>query len=134
MLPDDIVLYQSLPRGLPDMYFFRHDKPHGQTKAGDKFGQRYLYKWWKKACANLGIENVDLYGGTRHSTATSLSEHFSEQQIMDAATMHKTNKAARRYIQGKKNESISIYSQVRKNQQQIATIIDLDKKRSENHE
>ena len=62
------------------------------------------------------IEGVDLYGGTRHSTATALSEHFSEQEIMDAGTIHKSNKAARRYIQVHKNDSLQIYSKVREMQ------------------
>ena len=39
--------------------------------AGTPFGEKYLYKWWKRACANLGIEGVDLYGGTRHSSTVA---------------------------------------------------------------
>jgi len=37
----------------------------GLTRAGRsayQFGQRYLYKWWKKACKNLKIDGIDLYG------------------------------------------------------------------------
>lgn len=114
MLPDDIELYRSIkPRGFPDLYFFRHEKGNGAAKPGSQFGKDYWYKWWKIACKNLGIEGVDLYGGTRHSTATAMSEYFSEQEIMDAATMHKSNKAARRYIQAKKNKSLQVYQQIR---------------------
>ena len=49
------------------------DTPAGQRycQTGDQFGKDYFYKWWKKACTNLGIDGVDLYGGTRHSTATA---------------------------------------------------------------
>ncbi len=46
MLNDDIELYESLPRGLRDMYFFRHRKGNGSAKPGSQFGKDYLYKWW----------------------------------------------------------------------------------------
>ena len=111
MLEEDIELYNSM-RGMPDLFFFRHRKGNGAIGPGGQFGKDYLYKWWKKSCANLGIENVDLYGGTRHSTATALGEHFSESEIMQAGSMHKTNKAARRYIQAQKNKSHAIYQKV----------------------
>ena len=116
MLPEDIALFESLPRGFGNQYFFRHTKGNGSAKRGDQFGKDYLYKWWKKACSNLEIEGVDLYGGTRHSTATALAEHFSEQEIMDAGTIHKSNKAARRYIQAHRNDSIQIYTKAREMQ------------------
>lgn len=116
MLPEDIKLIDSLPRGFGNNYFFRHLKGNGTAKPGTQFGKDYLYKWWKKACTNLGIEGVDLYGGTRHSTATALTQHFSEQEIMEAGTIHKSNKAARRYIQAHRNDSIQIYSKVREMQ------------------
>lgn len=111
MLPEDIDLYQQY-RGLPHLYFFRHTKGNGAAKPGQQFGKDYLYKWWKKACANLGISGVDLYGGTRHSTATSLSQQFTSDQIMKAGTIHKSNKAAQRYIQAEANNSLDIYQHV----------------------
>jgi integrase len=91
LLDEDIKLVKSLPRGLPHLYFFRHGKRKGLTssKAG-RFGNDYLYKWWKIACRNLGIEGVDLYGGTRHSSARGLREFCSPEQIKKA-TMHSTN-------------------------------------------
>ena len=52
---------------------------------------------WKRACSNQGIEGVDLYGGTRHSSATALQEHFSPEEIKEA-TMHATNTAFQRYF------------------------------------
>ena len=91
---------------------FRHTVTKGATRPGDKFGVKYLYKVWKRACKNLKIDGVDLYGGTRHSTASALGEHFSVEQIMKAGSMHKTNKAAMRYIQNVKDESLMIYSKV----------------------
>jgi hypothetical protein len=38
----------------------------------ESFRGKSLYKYWKKACANVNIENVDLYNGAKHNTATTL--------------------------------------------------------------
>jgi len=116
---DDAELLRELLRnskGLPDLHFFRHGKGIQSVKPGSKFGQRYLYKWWKKACANLGIEGVDLYGGTRHSTATALGEVMTPEQIK-TGTMHTTNKAFDRYYQGKARDARRVYSAVQNLQQ-----------------
>jgi hypothetical protein len=88
MLDEDKELVKSLPIGFPDLPFFRHAPGVSGCKAGQPFGEKYLYKWWKRACDNLGINGVDLYGGTRHSTATALREFLSPEQIK-AGTMHK---------------------------------------------
>ena len=40
---------------------------------------------------------VDLYGGTRHSSAVALRKDFSPEQIKQG-TMHQTNKAFERYF------------------------------------
>ena len=50
-----------------------------------------------KACANLGIEGVDLYGGTRHSSVRALRKYRSPEEIKRAA-MSETNKAFDRYM------------------------------------
>ena len=68
---DDVEEIEKLPRGLPDLPFFRHVKNIQSLRPGQKFGERYLYKWWIRACINVGVEGVDLYGGTRHSTLTA---------------------------------------------------------------
>jgi integrase len=108
LIDEDIRLLKKLPQGLPDLFFFRH--PHGVSgcKAGQQYGQRYFYKWWKKACKNLGVENVDLYGGTRHSTAMALRDHATPEQIK-RATFHATNKAFERYYRIERDEVKSIY-------------------------
>ena len=97
-----------MPRGLPDLYFFRHVKGISGVKAGKKFGNKYFYKWWKKACMNLNINGVDLYGGTRHSTATALREKHSPEEIRKA-TLHSTNKAFDRYLQLETNDARRVY-------------------------
>ena len=101
---DDVELIETHPRGLPDLPYFRHGTGLSGVKAGQKFGEKYLYKWWKKACANLGVENVDLYGGTRHSTLTALGEFLSPEEIK-RGSLHKTNRALERYLQGRARDA-----------------------------
>ncbi|MEW5734977.1 MAG: site-specific integrase [Thermodesulfobacteriota bacterium] len=99
LLPADIEFLRGFPRAFPDLPFFRHARDMGGTGwAGGKFGPKFLWRWWKRACANLGIEGVDLYGGTRHSTVTALGAVASVEDIK-AATDHQTNKAFERYFQ-----------------------------------
>ena len=109
MLDEDRIIINDLPVGLPELPFFRHNSKVKGCKPGTPFGEKYLYKWWKKACANLEIEDVDLYGGTRHSSATALKEFLSPEQIK-AGTMHSTNKAFERYFQRKSQDAIQVYS------------------------
>ncbi len=109
LLDEDIELVRSLPRGLPHLYFFRHGKRKGvHVNKRGRFGKDYLYKWWKIACKNLGIEGVDLYGGTRHSSARALREYCSPEQIKKA-TMHHTNAAFERYFQVELEDQRSVY-------------------------
>ena len=68
-----------------------------------------FYKWWKKACNNLGVSDVDLYGGTRHSSTVALRENFSPEEIR-RATMYSTNKAFERYFHLSKEELRQVYS------------------------
>jgi hypothetical protein len=98
------------------MKFFRHPAGIKGTTAGKPFGPRYLYKWWKRACSNLGVDGVDLYGGTRHSTATALGRDWSPEQIR-MGTMHTTNKAFERYFQGQADGAMQIYQAARAVQQ-----------------
>jgi integrase len=95
----DISLLDELPTGMPHLPLFRHDVPCGGIKAGDGFGQAAFYRAWKRACGKLGIEGVDLYGGTRHSSAISLYKDagVSPEEIKKA-TGHKTSVAFTRYF------------------------------------
>jgi integrase len=108
LLSEDVELLRSLPRGLPDLYFFRHGKGLKGVKAGDRFGEKYLYKWWVKACENLKIDGVDLYGGTRHSTVRELRRFRTPEEIR-LASMHSTNKAFERYFQVEPDDLRDIY-------------------------
>ena len=109
LMPNDVDLIKEFPRGLPHVYFFRHNRTKSGVREGTKFGDKYLYKAWKKACSELGIEDVDLYGGTRHSTARALRHTCSPEQIR-LATMHTTNKAFERYFQFEANDVRAIYA------------------------
>ena len=42
------------------MPFFRHIGGISGVAVNAAFGKKYLYKWWVKACDNLGIKGVDL--------------------------------------------------------------------------
>jgi hypothetical protein len=55
---------------------------------------------------------VDLYGGTRHSSATALRSHFSPEQIK-SATMHATNVAFERYFQTGPSDLKALYAAAR---------------------
>jgi len=108
LLGEDVELVRSLPRGLPGLPFFRHVKGIKGCRAGEGFGERYFYKWWVKACERLGIEGVDLYGGTRHSSAIALRQYRTPEEIK-RATMHSTNKAFERYFRIESDDLRSIY-------------------------
>jgi hypothetical protein len=93
---------------LPGLPFFRHPKGISGCKAGEKFGAKNFYKWWKKACKNLGIENLDLYRATRHNTATALGEYLSTEDIK-TGSLHSTNKAFERYFQGQAKKAKKVH-------------------------
>ncbi len=128
---DDIELLKSIPRGLPDLYFFRHGSGRSGVKPGQKFGDRYLYKYWKKACKLVGVEGVDLYGGTRHTTTTAMGEFFSPEEIQ-GATGH-ASKAFRRYFQSKQRRAKVVTAKIKKLQktnQHLINISDVSKPRN----
>lgn len=115
LLDEDIELLRTMPRGFPKQFFFRHDKirkgVHIQNRY--QFGEKYWYKFWKKACKEMGIEGVDLYGGTRHSTVTHLGQHYSPEEIMADGSEHTTNKAFMRYFQRHAAQKKAIYHTAR---------------------
>ena len=107
LLPEHSDLIREIrgPKGLPDMFFFRHIKPVSNIKVGTKFGDQYLRKWWNMACQNLKIKGVDMYGGTKHSTVTALGKILTPEQIQRSATGHVSD-AFKRYMLPDKNEAI----------------------------
>lgn len=101
MLPSDAALLETIPKEMPGVFLF------GGVK---RFGVNRFYKAWKRACGRLKIEGVDLYGGTRHSSARALRKFFSPEQIK-RATMHSTNAAFERYFTMESDDVRSIYKQ-----------------------
>lgn len=121
IIDEDIEILSNMPRGLPNLYFFRHGTGVSGVKAGDRFGERYFYKWWKKACEGVDVVGVDLYAGTRHSTTSYLRNIASPEQIKKA-TMHSTNKAFERYFNYEVKDVKAIYEATRVNKQNIHRI------------
>jgi len=105
LLPEDVEMVKSFPRSFPELYFFR-------KKTGKTFGGKLLWRWWKRACDNLGIEGVPLYPGTKHSTATDLKRSLGAARAREA-TGHSTNKAFERYIVGDPEDLRALYAYAR---------------------
>jgi hypothetical protein len=79
-----------------------------------------------KACKNLGIEGVDLYGGTRHSSARALRAYRTPEESK-RATMHNTNKAFERYFAMESDDVRSRYRQVIKSDSELKLRKNTDK-------
>lgn len=111
MLPEDLALVKDHGPALPHLYFFRHGIRKGVARKNrGQFGKDYLYTWWKRACKNLGIDGVDLYGGTRHSSVKALRNNNRPDEIKQG-TMHATNAAFERYFQVELEDARKIYRQ-----------------------
>jgi len=106
LMSKDCDLIKSLwePKGLPHLHFFRHLQSRSGVQAGVQFGPKYFKIWWDRACKNLGIKEVDLYGGTKHSTVTALGKVLSPEQIQRGATGHASD-AFKRYMLPNLNEA-----------------------------
>lgn len=113
ILDEDVAIIKKMKPCFPRAYFFHHENGKGGLKLGQRYGDKYFYKWWKRACKNLDIEGVDLYAGTRHSSAIALREHFSPEQIKQG-TMHQTNKAFERYFRVGADDVREIYKKSNK--------------------
>lgn len=103
LIDEDIAILKTFPIAISkDMLFFRKDN-------GQPFGNQYLWIIWKRACRNLKIEGVDLYGGTRHSSARALRQHFSPERIKRALGSS-TNAAFERYYRIEEEEVREVFS------------------------
>ena len=112
LLDEDRELLARLPLAFPEMPFFRHESHAPAREAGKRFGLQRLYRDWKAACRALGIEGVDLYGGTKHSTAMGLREVATYEEVRKM-TGHTTNKAFDRYIQLEGDAMRALYARRR---------------------
>jgi len=79
-----------------DVLFFRHTE--NSRFPNVCIGKDYLYRAWKKACEHFGIFDLDLYGGTRHSSTTAIGKLLGKRKARDFSG-HDTNQAFERYCQ-----------------------------------
>jgi integrase len=104
LIEEDIEILKTFPTAIdPEMLFFRKDD-------GTGFGPQYLWLHWQRSCKNLGIQGVDLYGGTRHSSARALRQQFSPERIKRALGSA-TNVAFERYFNIEQDEVREVFSQ-----------------------
>ncbi len=94
----DLELMRTLPRGFGKMPYFRFDTAMKGYPATSPFGKKLLRKWWKRACEELEIEGVGLYGGTRHSTARHLKRSKTVEEVKRLVG-DRTNEAFNRYLE-----------------------------------
>jgi integrase len=94
MLPEDMKTVQSMLSGDLNAPFFRHDTGRFQ---GQKMSICVIRRAWYKAAGEEGIEGVDLYRGTRHSSARALVGSYSLEEIKKG-TMHSTTECFDRYV------------------------------------
>ena len=83
---------------LPDIPFFRHHGGVQSVKQDQPFGPKYFRQCWKRACDKLGLQDLDLYGGTRHTTTTEIARRAGTANARKASA-HETNAAFDRYCQ-----------------------------------
>jgi len=99
LLDDDKTIVQQYQRNLPYAYFFTHERRKGVAPhQRHRFGKRCLYTWWQRACRDLELRHIDLYGGTRHSTVQWLRLQGRTPEEIKRATMHTTTKSFNRYF------------------------------------
>ena len=74
----------------------------------------------------MGIEGVDLYGGTRHSLARALRESCTPEEIR-RATMSASNKVFERYYKTEGAEFRNIYSKTKQDKKKREAVLYFDK-------
>lgn len=98
LIQEDIDILKDFTFSFPATPFFRHIGGIQGVLENRPFGVKYFYKWWIKACKNLGVEGVDLYGGTRHSSVRALIAANCTPEQVKLAAMSETNAAFARYM------------------------------------
>ena len=101
LIQDHIELLLDMVKrfpAVPELIFFRHHGGIRSQQPNTPFGPKYFKSWWDRACAELGITGLDLYGGTRHTSTTEIARLAGSANAR-AASEHETNKAFDRYCQ-----------------------------------
>lgn len=127
LLQEDCDNIRPMLSGQPFLHFFRHPKGIKGTPQDHPFSHSILYGWWKRACNNLGIEGVDLYGGTKHSTITDLGNFYTPEQISKSADIT-TNKAFSRYFQIDADKKRELFAKARRTDVVLTLNLDPSKK------
>ena len=108
LVDEDVEILRTFPLSTKAMPFFRHLQAGRGVKLNQQYGSNHFYDIWKKACKNLNIEGVDLYGGTKHSTVTALANKYSPEEIQERGTGH-LSKAFLRYLDTSDEQSRQLY-------------------------
>lgn len=108
LVDEDVEILKTFPLSMKAMPFFRHTQAKQGVTLNKQYGTNRFYDWWKKACKNLGVEGVDLYGGTKHSTVTALGQKYSPEEIQERGTGH-LSKAFLRYLDTTDEQSRQLY-------------------------
>jgi integrase len=120
LLDEDVELLKDFLQGIgdlyQDLYFFRHLKGMKGIPENKRFGKHFFADYWKRACENLKIENIDLYGGTRHSSVQALRKNGLTPEQIKLASGHSTNKAFSRYFELSEDDLRKTYSLTRHQQ------------------
>lgn len=128
---DHVMAWKKLQKeyaALPDIPFFRHVAGISGCVANEKFGDKYLYKWWVKACEQIGLEGVPLYPGTKHTTATETAKMLGTDKARSVSGL--TNKAFDRYCQVENDGSLEVIKAIIKMKKK-ADVIQFKKKKNE---
>lgn len=129
LIDDHVKTWRELQRqfpAMPDMPFFRHNGGINRVKAGEPFGEKYLYKWWTKACIEIGLEGVPLYPGTKHTTATETARLLGTEKALTASGL--TNKAFNRYCEIENSDSFETVTAIMKKKKKSAEVLRLKKR------
>jgi len=115
LIDEDVEIIKSFVNPKVDtrlLRFFRHPSGIKGAVEGHPFNKNIFYYTWKRAALNLGINDIDLYGGTKHSTVTALNQSHSPEEIKRGAQIS-TNKAFDRYLQMSPDENRKLYKKAR---------------------
>lgn len=108
---DDAKALRSYPRAFPDVPLFRSGDFSRNSDTRKRFGKNAFYRAWKRACDDIGVYGVDLYGGTRHSSAIALyKDHGLSPEQIKKATGHKTSVAFTRYFRMDIDDIVHIHA------------------------
>jgi integrase len=108
LIDEDVEILRTFPLSMKAMPFFRHTQAKQGVIVNKQYGSNHFYDYWKKACRNLGIEGVDLYGGTKHSSVTALGTKYSPEEIQERGTGH-LSKSFLRYLDTSDEQSRKLY-------------------------